>query len=258
MVVGALAQDPETQPDMLEQALETLQRVEREQQSLQERITRLQAARMPSDTSPDMQQIILELTRMEGEQAIIRSVLEAMLAQHGETASVVAEEPSEKPVEEILPDDTEKVAQEPSEEAVAPGTSAGLDPAIRLYERGRDEFRNLKFYDAAKSFRDFLQRYPKHPDAIEARYWLGETLYVEGKFEEAIEAFADVVRDESSPHRFAALLKTGFSWFDLGDYDRAEVALVEVRDRKPDGRLATLATLRLKRLYQLRPKSADE
>ena len=125
------------------------------------------------------------------------------------------------------------------------------EPAATLYEQGREEFRNLNFYDAAKTFREFLTRYPTHEDAGEARYWLGEALYVEGRFQDAIAAFAEVIADEASPRRDAARLKTGYAWFELGDFGQARAILVEVRDRNPGSDLARLAQLRLDRLQRL-------
>ncbi|MCY4611027.1 MAG: tetratricopeptide repeat protein [Gammaproteobacteria bacterium] len=124
------------------------------------------------------------------------------------------------------------------------------EPAARLYEQGREAFRNLNFYDAAKVFREFLTKYPAHEDAGEARYWLGEALYVEGRFQDAIAAFAEVVADDANPRREAARLKTGYAWFELGDLGRAEAILVEVRDQNPGSDLARLAQLRLDRLQR--------
>ncbi len=225
------------------------------------------------ENPPEIQGIIDELTRLGAEQQALREEVEAWLARRDEAAA--------RETEAAAIEDTEEPAApaEPAAEVpdLAPGTeeaeaggamqdsegdeAAGASeekvfsprvsqPAARLYGQGREAFRNLNFYAAAKAFREFLVKYPTHEDAGEARYWLGETLYVEGRFEEAIAAFAEVLADASSPRREAARLKTGYAWFELGEYGRAEAILIEVRDQNPDSDLARLAQSRLDRLQR--------
>ena len=73
---------------------------------------------------------------------------------------------------------------------------------------------------------------------------------MEGRFQEAIAAFAEVIADEANPRREVARLKTGYAWFELGDFERAEAILTEVRDQNPGSDLARLAQLRLDRLQR--------
>ena len=231
---------------------------------------------------PEIQRIVEELTRLEAEQQALRQEVEALLAQGDEPQvqemehsaaesepAVEGEEDSMPPVELVeqdpgvpmdAPDIEEETASEAAPDPEESEASAATEekafspqitqPAARLYGQGREAFRNLNFYDAAKAFREFLIKYPAHEDAGEARYWLGETLYVEGRFQEAIAAFAEVIADEANPRREVARLKTGYAWFELGDFERAEVILTEVLDQNPGSDLARLAQLRLDRLQR--------
>lgn len=240
-----------------------------------------QEASVPEDP-PEIQRIVEELARLEAEQQALRQEVEALLAQQDEPQiqemehsavegepAVEGEEDPTPPIELVEEDsgvpvdslDAEVVAaSEPvlePEDSEAPATSEEeafspqiTQPAARLYGQGREAFRNLNFYDAAKAFREFLVKYPAHEDAGEARYWLGETLYVEGRFQEAIAAFAEVIADEANPRREVARLKTGYAWFELGEFEKAEAILTEVRDQNPDSDLARLAQLRLDRLQR--------
>lgn len=240
-----------------------------------------QEAPMPEDP-PEIQRIVEELAHLEAKQQALRQEIEALLVrQDGPQAqemehsavesesAVEGEEESTPPVELAeqdpgipmdIPDAEEETVSEAtpdpeeSEALVASKEKAFspqiTQPAARLYGQGREAFRNLNFYDAAKAFREFLIKYPAHEDAGEARYWLGETLYVEGRFQEAIAAFAEVIADEANPRREVARLKTGYAWFELGDFERAEAILTKVRNQNPGSDLARLAQLRLDRLQR--------
>ena len=296
--------EPDPQPPWLERVIQTLERVEAEQQALRQEIEALRArsddspesenvidptalfeaeqeAPVPEDP-PEIQRIVEELARLEAEQQALRQEVEALLARRDEPQvqemehsaaesepAVESEEDSTLPIElaeqdaDVLidaPDAEEETVSEATPDPEESETSAAMEekvfspqitqPAARLYGQGREAFRNLNFYDAAKAFREFLIKYPTHEDAGEARYWLGETLYVEGRFQEAIAAFAEVIADEANPRREVARLKTGYAWFELGDFEKAEAILTEVRDQNPGSDLARLAQLRLDRLQR--------
>ena len=226
--------------------------------------------RLAQEDSPAITRVLEELARLEAEQQALRGEVESLWSRRDETpvqdpaefmpegeeasglqGELAVGEPSvseeEEPPALAL---AEEEAESPPDEK--PAFSPKLyEPAAKLYEQGREAFRNLNFYDAAKIFREFLTKYPAHEDAGEARYWLGEALYVEGRFQDAIAAFAEVIADDANPRREAAHLKTGYAWFELGDFGQAEVILAEVRDQNPGSDLARLAQLRLDRLQRL-------
>ena len=226
---------------------------------------------VPED-SPEIQRIAEDLAHPEAERQeaeALRARRDEPQAREGEPLAMQGEADSAPPVEWAEPD-ADAPAEVPgaageevpervpdsleSEERAIPEEKVFepqvYQPAARLYEQGREAFRNLNFYHAAKVFREFLAKYPAHGDAGEARYWLGEALYVEGRFQDAVAAFAEVVDDETNPRREAARLKTGYAWFELGDLGRAEAILTQVRDQNPDSDLARLAQLRLDRLQR--------
>lgn len=234
--------------------------------------------------SLEIERIRAELTRLEAEQQALRQDIEGLWARGSEApvqdsedmapeggeipasqddresqdVSIPAEEQEETPVPALDPAESELALGEDSAEGDMPipleekpaYSPEPYRPAEKLYEQGREAFRNLNFYDAAKAFHEFLTQYPAHGNAGEARYWLGESLYVEGRFQEAIAAFAEVTADETNPRREVARLKTGYAWFELGEFERAEAILIQVRDQDPDSDLARLAQLRIDRLQR--------
>ncbi len=51
-------------------------------------------------------------------------------------------------------------------------------------------------YKAAETgFREHVKRYPADPSTAEARFWLGESLYGQGRYPEAATVFIDTQRD---------------------------------------------------------------
>lgn len=79
----------------------------------------------------------------------------------------------------------------PAAESAKPKTSQktpkeAYDAAYALLKKGEYE-------KAQKAFSTFLKDYPKSDLAGNANYWLGETYYARGKYEQAIGIFADGV-----------------------------------------------------------------
>ncbi len=71
-------------------------------------------------------------------------------------------------------------------------------------------------------FREFLQRYPNGRYAANADYWIGECLYQQGKYQDALSQFNTVNSSFPSHHKNAdALLKAGLTLNKMGDNNGA-------------------------------------
>lgn len=106
--------------------------------------------------------------------------------------------------------------------------------ADEQYERAFNLLRQANYDDAEKSFRDFLQKNPKHKMADNAKYWLGETYYARGKFTEAAVSFADVY--QSAPKGTKApdsLLKLAMSLGAMNNPKDACTTLGELKAKYP-------------------------
>lgn len=110
--------------------------------------------------------------------------------------------------------------------ASAPPVAAPAESAAEAY---RDAFNLLKKADypaAETAFKSFLQTYGNTEYAGNAQYWLGETYYVRGQFDQAAVAFADGYKKyRKGPKAPDSLLKLGFSMRKLNQTDKACVAL---------------------------------
>jgi tol-pal system protein YbgF len=87
---------------------------------------------------------------------------------------------------------------------------------------------------AEQGFRDFLKKYPGDARAVDANYWLGETLFQRQKYRDAAELFLFVSRDHATAAKAPdALLRLGQSLAQMGEKDAACGTFAEVGRKYP-------------------------
>ncbi len=89
-------------------------------------------------------------------------------------------------------------------------------------------------------FTDFIAKYPRHPLAANAQYWIGEAYYVQHDFRQALLEFQKVV-ELGSGKVPDALVKVGLSYWGLRDPGRARAAWQRVAREHSGTESATLA-----------------
>ena len=114
--------------------------------------------------------------------------------------------------------------------------------AYRDYQRGN--------YDLSiEGFRDFLSTNKVADLADNAEYWIGESLFSQKKYREAIEQFDTVVtkypRSDKVP---GALLKKGYAYINIGERAQGIVQLQYVLHEHPRSQEAGLARQKLRAL----------
>lgn len=140
------------------------------------------------------------------------------------------------PVQDSVP-----VTQPP--EAAEPAIAAGSQ---ENYEQARELLGQALYQEAGAEFQRYLEANPGGGLAANARYWLGETFYVQGQYQEAGAEFAQVVSDYPDSNKLAdALLKLGYTQDELGDTEAATATLQRVRQDFAGADAANLATIRL-------------
>ncbi len=106
-----------------------------------------------------------------------------------------------------------------------------------------------RYDEAAKAFRQFLEKYPDSPLAANAQYWLGEAYYVSQKNAEAKAAFEQLVQKYPGSAKIAgALYKIGRIKAAEGDRAGARRIYERVLKEYPSSPAAGLAREQLKRL----------
>ena len=210
----------------------------------------------PASSSPSREALADLLQQLETLQTEVRNLRGQVEVQANEIERLKARQ------RELLADIDRRVSElerrgtaAPSADAntapVAPGSAApagsaqeqqDYDAAFNLMKQG--------FYErAAKSFSDFLAKYPQSTLRDNARYWLGEAYYVARNFRQALEAFGKLMNDHpKSPKVPDAMLKTGYSHYELGEWAKARESLNQVMARYPGTPAAKSAEQRLAKM----------
>jgi tol-pal system protein YbgF len=123
--------------------------------------------------------------------------------------------------------------------------SAGQAAYVQAFEA----LKSANYAASIAGFKQYLASYPTSDLADNAQYWLGEAYYVTRDYDNAAVAFRAVgERWPNSRKAPDALVKLGFTQFELKHFSEARNTLTQVTQRYPDSDAARLAADRLKRL----------
>jgi tol-pal system protein YbgF len=118
-----------------------------------------------------------------------------------------------------------------------PAPSAATAPADRLlrvqpqragdaeqvYDAAMTTFRAREHGQAVLDLLDFIAKYPKHPLAPNAQYWIGEAYYAQRDYRQALVEFRRVLEmAPASPKAADALLKVGLCQSSLREHGPAQ------------------------------------
>lgn len=132
--------------------------------------------------------------------------------------------------------------------AAAPAAPAPTEPA-QLYSSAYEDYLRGNFDLAIQGFEDYRKRYPATDLADNALYWIGECRYSKRQFNDAIQAFTELLNNyKDSDKAAAALLKKGLAYLELGDRAQAVINLQYVLYEHPGSKEAELARERLSSL----------
>lgn len=112
-------------------------------------------------------------------------------------------------------------AQAAGPAALQAPVDAAADPAA-VFSSGRARLLDGDFAGARESFERYTEQFPEGDQAGEAWYWLGETHFVSGAYEEAADAYIASLRVDRRGQRAPdALVRLGASLDGLGQTGRA-------------------------------------
>lgn len=140
--------------------------------------------------------------------------------------------------------------------ALAPNTAASPNAAANAsgnpdqdYKQALDLLKRNRYDDAIAVLNNFLVTYPTHPNAESAEYWLGEAYYVSKQYPAAVSEFQKFAQAYPKSTKLSqVLLKTGFSYHEMGQVDQARATLENVKQRFPGTTAANMADQRLQRM----------
>ena len=120
-----------------------------------------------------------------------------------------------------------------------PAPRAGGNPE-QEYAAALATYRAREHGQAVIDFIDFIAKYPKHPLAGNAQYWIGEAYWAQRDYRQALVEFEKVF--EHGPAKAPdALLKIGLCYLRLGDTSRAQQAWQRVVNEYPKSDSASMA-----------------
>ncbi|NKN34400.1 tol-pal system protein YbgF [Marichromatium bheemlicum] len=133
-----------------------------------------------------------------------------------------------------------------------PSPETALGDERDAYGKAFDLLKARKYDQARTAFATLLERYPQGRFADNARYWLGETFYVQRDYSAALTAFDELVRRHPASAKVpGALLKMGYIHFEQRDFEQSRARLEQVIDNYPNSTEARLARARLDRLDEV-------
>lgn len=119
--------------------------------------------------------------------------------------------------------------------------SGGLTSENDIYQAAYGHILSGDYKLAEEGFQSYLKGYPKGGKAADATFWLGESQYSQGRFNDAAKTFLDAHKNfAKSPRAPEMLLKLGMSLAALDNKDTACATLREVTKRYPSAPKAVL------------------
>lgn len=130
----------------------------------------------------------------------------------------------------------------PPRESPARETGPRADGSEAAYQAALATFQTREYGQAVLEFLDFLSKYPRHPLAGKAQYWIGEAYYIQRDWRQALVEYEKVQalngRSGSLPE---ALLKIGLCYQNLREPGRAQQSWRRVVADHPDSDAAQKA-----------------
>lgn len=152
-------------------------------------------------------------------------------------AAVAPPAPATVPAAPAAPAPTVAPAAVATPVAVAPvpSSAANADKERAAYQQAFDQLRDLRYEQAITAFRSFLKEYPDGRYSHIAQYWIGEANYAQRNFKQAVVDYRTLLqRYPKSPKLAEAMLKIGYSQYELGDKAEARNILTELARLYPD------------------------
>ena len=188
-------------------------------------------------------------------QDILRKLDQLTLDLQKISADLAARAPQTAPAaaagEEEPKPSTQATAKRPAESKPQPPSQAPTMSPQEAYSVAYNDYLKGNYDLAVESFKLYRQQFPDSPLADNALYWIGECRYSQRKFEEAIDAFDELILAYPQGDKAAAAyLKKGLSFIELGRKPEALAALKLLVAKYPLEEEARLAQDKIRELTE--------
>jgi tol-pal system protein YbgF len=142
-----------------------------------------------------------------------------------------------------------------SSRAARPTAGSGGGSSDPVFRAAYADYTKGSYDMALSGFTEFLRAHPDHADAQQAQYWIGECLFSQKRYPEAIDAFDKAISRAPAGERAAvAMLKKGFAQLEAGQSSQGVSTLQKLVEKYPRTEEAGLASDRLRQLGLRSPR----
>ena len=138
------------------------------------------------------------------------------------------------------------IKKEQSEKIIEKLDVASLEDIRFEYQKAFDLIKVGEYLAAEESLSIFIDLYSDTGFIDDAIYWLGESFYSQKKYNKALKEFQKITKEYPNSEKLVeAILKTGFTQFELGDIEKSIKTLNQLIKSYPDSSSSRLAKEKL-------------
>ncbi len=187
-------------------------------------------------------------------QQIQKDLLEMKEYTDSNTTRITSIEEKFSQIQSMLSNISQYLQRVPLPEQPSPTTEEQTPPStevspLQAYYTAYSDYIKGNYSLAIAGFRDFYEKNRNSPMADNALYWIGECYYSQGRYEDAIREFDNLINNyPKADNILAAYLKKGYALIELRRYLEAKSVLKELIQKAPLTEEAKLAEQKLKTL----------
>jgi tol-pal system protein YbgF len=162
----------------------------------------------------------------------------------------------------ISPAQPTAAAEGPSQTGQTPSPAEGQTPSAsdyavpqKLYDDAQIDFKEKHYEEARRKFEKITTDFTGFNLAPNAYFWIGETYYMQKKYDDAILAYENFLKKYPSHDKArAAMLKQAYAFIAIGDKKTGKVILERVIEKYPRSAEAKLAEKKIAEILHTNSK----
>lgn len=147
-----------------------------------------------------------------------------------------------------LEENKERTAPRPNAPETQPHAVRSNRDVPDMYAQALNKFYTKRYVDAVQMFTDLTGQFPDHPLASNCYYWIGESQFQLGNYQQAVEVLNRVLEFSQSPKKDDALLMLGKSYARIKRPEEARQAFTRLIQEYPNSEYVNKAEALLSRM----------
>lgn len=219
----------EQSPDISKRLADLGNRIEEVDANLRSYVGRLDAMEKMSNQAAPQPADSPRIKKLEGDLAALAKRIESFESNSNEKAA-----PAATTIAAPSPAKPKEITQEPK--------ASKARSAQDLYDEAYTSYKKGKHEASRKLFSEYISQYPNSDLADNAYFWIGESFYDQGKYEEAILRYDNIVQKFKESEKVpSALLKQAYAFRAINDSYSAKTLLNKLIKEHRNSEQATIA-----------------